>query len=73
MSPRVPACFAALVLVAPIAAAQQNPFKLPKADLKAVEIAYEMAGDLKGTASTAMDGDRKMTRSTATGKFPRIP
>lgn len=71
MSPRVPACFAALVLVAPIAAAQQNPFKLPKADLKAVEISYEMAGDLKGTASTAMDGG--MTRSTATGKFPRIP
>lgn len=69
MFSRVPACFAALVLVAPIAAAQQNPFKLPKADLKAVEISYEMAGDLKGTASTVMDGDRMMTRSTATGKF----
>jgi len=48
-----------------------DPFTLPKADLKAVEISYEMAGDLKGTASTAMDGG--MTRSTATGKFPRIP
>jgi hypothetical protein len=51
MSPRVPACFAALVLVAPIAAAQQNPFKLPKADLKAVEISYDMAGAPRPTSS----------------------
>ena len=46
-----------------IVAAQPNPFRLPKSNLKA-KVTYQMSGDQKGTAETAYDGDRMMTTST---------
>lgn len=50
------------------AAAQQNPFKVPKSSLKA-EVSYELGGDSKGTALTAFDGERFMRRTTSTTKM----
>lgn len=48
--------------------AQQNPFKLPKSTLKA-EVNYQLGGDSKGTAMTAFDGDRYVTREEGTTKM----
>lgn len=58
---------ASLVLVS-VAAAQPNPFKLPKSNLKA-RVTYQLSGDQNGTAETAYDGDRMMTTSTGTIKM----
>jgi hypothetical protein len=70
MSRFLVAALAGGLLLAPGAApAQQNPFKVPKGKLRSLEISYAMTGDLTGTSLTAMDGERMMSRSTATGKF----
>jgi hypothetical protein len=53
---------AALAVPAP---AQQNPFKLPKANLQG-EVKYDLGGDTKGTAYTAFDATRQVNRSTST-------
>lgn len=58
-----------IVTVPTSAPAQQNPFRLDRGKLGSVEVQYDMTGDLKGTAMTALAGDRMMTRSTSTGKF----
>lgn len=59
--------FLAAALVAP-AQAQQNPFKLPKNTFKG-EVQYQLGGDMKGTASSAFDGDRFAATSTSTTKM----
>ncbi len=48
--------------------AQPNPFKLPKLNLKG-EVNYQLTGDQQGTAQTAFDGDRYLTRSTSSIKM----
>ncbi len=68
MSRRVFLPLLAMAATATAAAAQQNPFKLPKLNLKG-EVSYELGGDMKGTAQTAFDGDRLMSRSTSTVKM----
>lgn len=55
------------VCAAPVLA-QQNPFQLPK-KVKPVQVTYEYAGDMTGTGTQAMAGDRSMSRSTMTGRF----
>lgn len=67
MRPQIMTVLSALALAVP-AAAQQNPFKLPKLNLKG-EVKYELAGDTKGTASTAFDGERMVSTSTSTTKI----
>lgn len=61
--------FVGLVAVPTSASAQQNPFRLDRDKVRSVEVHSEMTGDLKGTAVTALAGDRMVTRSTSTGKF----
>ena len=65
---RLSALLAALAAVTPVAA-QQNPFKLPKSPLKGADITYELSGDMKGTASVGVDGDRYVRRSQTTMKM----
>ena len=48
--------------------AQPNPFKLPKSTIKA-QVAYQLTGDQKGTAETAFDGSRMMSKSSSTIKM----
>ncbi len=59
---------AVAVMVAGGASAQPNPFKMPKMNIKA-HIAYQLAGDQKGTSETAIDGDRLMTRTQSSIKM----
>jgi hypothetical protein len=68
---RLPALLAVVAVVMPVAtlAAQQNPFKLPKSSLKGAEITYELTGDMKGTATVHVDGDRLVRRSQTTMKM----
>lgn len=62
------------VLVAALAAAalpvvaQQNPFKLKKADAKA-QVSYTMSGDMSGTSTMAFDGERSARHATTTTKM----
>jgi len=50
------------------AGAQPNPFKLPKLNLKG-EVNYTLAGDMKGTAYSAFDGDRMVSSSNSTTRM----
>lgn len=60
---------AALVgLLAGVAGAQPNPFKMPKSTLRA-QVTYTLGGDQTGTAETAIDGERFMSKSTGTIKM----
>jgi len=59
---------AVLGLVASSAAAQQNPFKLPK-NKTSVAVAYSYTGDMQGTGERAISNDRVMERRSTTGKF----
>jgi hypothetical protein len=67
MRPRFVVVLLAGTLASPVDA-QPNPFKLPKLNLKG-EVNYALGGDMKGTAYTAFDGDRVVTRSTSTTKM----
>jgi hypothetical protein len=68
LAPGILATLAALAGVS-AAAAQQNPFKLPKQNVKAMQVQYAYAGDMTGTGQVAIDGDRRASRETTTGKF----
>ena len=59
---------AVLGLLASSAAAQQNPFKLPKNNTS-VAVEYSYAGDMQGTGQRAISHDRVMQHQTTTGKF----
>ena len=59
-----------LVAVAVPAAAQPNPFKLPKSNLKGgAEVSYTLSGDITGNAMMAFDGDRWVRKQTGTMKM----
>ncbi|MFL5496046.1 MAG: hypothetical protein ACJ8DC_16805 [Gemmatimonadales bacterium] len=57
-----------LGLFASSAAAQQNPFKLPKNNTS-VTVQYAYAGDMQGTGERAVSKDRVMAHQSTTGKF----
>jgi hypothetical protein len=59
---------AVLGLLASSAAAQQNPFKLPKNNTP-VAVEYSYTGDMQGTGQRAISHDRVVQRQTTTGKF----
>ena len=59
---------AVLGLLASSAAAQQNPFKLPKNNTP-VAVEYSYTGDMQGTGQRAISHDRVMQLQTTTGKF----
>lgn len=60
---------AALALVASPLLAQDNPFKLPKNKIGAVDVSYTYTGDMQGTAERAISKDRIVTHETTTSKF----
>jgi hypothetical protein len=57
-----------LGLLATPAAAQQNPFKLPK-NKTPVAVEYSYAGDMQGTGQREVSHDRVMEHRSTTGKF----
>src|SRR5688572_33337742 len=58
-----------LVVAAVPAAAQPNPFKLPKSNLKGgAEVTYTLSGDITGNAMMAFEGDRWVRKQTGTMK-----
>ena len=59
---------AVLCLFASSAAAQQNPFKLPKNNTS-VAVEYSYTGDMQGTGQRAISHDRVVQHQTTTGKF----
>ena len=59
---------AVLGLFASSAAAQQNPFKLPKNNTS-VAVEYSYTGDMQGTGQRAISHDRVVQHQTTTGKF----
>jgi hypothetical protein len=63
------ALVAALALAASPLAAQDNPFKLPKNKLAAVDVTYAYAGDMTGIAERAISKDRLMSHETTSAKF----
>jgi len=60
---------AAVALVASPLAAQDNPFKLPKNKLDAVDVTYAYAGDMTGVAERAISNGRIMSHETTSAKF----
>lgn len=60
---------AVLSAIALPAAAQQNPFKLPKARIGSAAVTYSLTGDNAGSATLAFDGDRMARRQTSTMKM----
>jgi hypothetical protein len=58
----------AFCLLASSAAAQQNPFKLPKNNTQ-VTVQYAYAGDMQGTGERAVSKDRVMEHQSTTAKF----
>src|SRR5690348_10340582 len=63
------ALVAALALVASPLLAQDNPFKLPKNKLAAVDVTYAYAGDMTGIAERAISKGRIMSHETTSAKF----
>ncbi len=59
---------AVLCLLPASAAAQQNPFKLPKNNTS-VAVEYSYTGDMQGTGQRAISQDRLMEHRSTTGKF----
>ena len=57
-----------LSLFASSAAAQQNPFKLPKNNTQ-VSVQYTYTGDMQGTGQRTVSNDRVMEHRSTTGKF----
>lgn len=61
---------AGLLAAAVPAAAQPNPFKMPKTNIKGgAEVTYALTGDITGTAMMAYDGERSVRKQTATMKM----
>lgn len=60
---------AALAVAASSLAAQPNPFKVQKSSIKSALVTYALTGDVTGTASVALDGDRMAHRQTGTTKM----
>lgn len=52
-----------------ILSAQPNPFKVPKPLIRGASVAYAMSGDMEGTATVALDGDRYVRTSQGTMKI----
>ena len=67
MRTAVPALALALVL-APSAAAQQNPVKHPR-NHRSLQVDYAFAGNVQGTGQRIVSGDRILDHQTTTGKF----
>jgi hypothetical protein len=59
---------AALAVMAPPLAAQENPFKLPK-NKSPMQVSYAYSGDMQGTGEKIISKDRIVSHETTTSKF----
>ena len=65
-----PLLTALTILAVPVTlAAQQNPFKQTKPSIGKFEVTSELSGDMKGTVTAAMDGDRMVRRASDSVKM----
>lgn len=65
-----PLLTALTILAVPVTlAAQQNPFKQPKPSIGKFKVTAELSGDMKGTVTAAMDGDRMVRRASDSVKM----
>jgi hypothetical protein len=60
---------AVLALLASPLAAQDNPFKLPKNKVNAIQVSYAYAGDMQGAGERAISKDKFVTHENTTSKF----
>jgi hypothetical protein len=60
---------AVLALVASPLAAQDNPFKLRKNKVNAIQVSYAYAGDMQGTGERDISKDKFVTHENTTSKF----
>jgi hypothetical protein len=60
---------AVFALFASPLAAQDNPFKLPKNKVNAIQVSYAYAGDMQGTGERAISKDKVVTHENTTSKF----
>jgi hypothetical protein len=60
---------AVLALLASPLAAQDNPFKLPKNKVSAIQVSYAYAGDMQGTGQRDISKDKFVTHENTTSKF----
>ena len=60
---------AVLALLASPLAAQDNPFKLPKNKVNAIQVSYAYAGDMQGTGERDISKDKFVTHENTTSKF----
>jgi hypothetical protein len=65
---RSPVISALVAVTAGPLVAQPNPFKIPQSNVKA-QVAYQLTGDQTGTAETAIDGARMVSKSSTTIKM----
>jgi hypothetical protein len=61
--------FAALGVAAAPLLAQDNPFKLPKNKVSAIQVNYSYSGDMQGSAERAISQDKVMSHETTTAKM----
>jgi hypothetical protein len=63
------AASAVLCLIASPLLAQDNPFKVPKNKIDAIQVSYTYSGDMTGTATKAISKDKVVSRETTTSKM----
>jgi hypothetical protein len=63
------AVVAVLALAASPLAAQDNPFKLPKNKVNAMQVSYAYSGDIQGTAERAISKDKVVSHEATTSKM----
>jgi hypothetical protein len=65
----VVACAVGLLSAARPLHTQQNPFKVPRSKIPAMQVTYAYTGDLAGTGARSFAGERMAEHQTTTGKF----
>jgi hypothetical protein len=60
---------AVLLLIASTLHAQDNPFKVPKNKIDAIQVSYTYSGDMTGTATKAISKDKVVSHETTTSKM----
>lgn len=63
------AVVAVVALVASPLVAQDNPFKLPKNKVNAIQVSYAYTGDMQGTGERAISKDKIVSHETTTAKM----
>ena len=65
----VSSLIAVSLVAGPQLLSQQNPFKISRGKVSAVQVDYAFAGNVTGTGQRIISGDRMLDHQTTTGKF----